>query len=1315
MDRARIREIFLDARELSSSERAAFLERTCGQDATVRDEVLSLLRAEEEAGSYLNETLPAKSTIERVATHEDLSGTTVGHFKLLERIGEGGFGVVYMAEQERPLRRRVAVKILKAGMDSRAILARFDAERQALASMDHPNIARIFDAGTTGQGRPYFAMELLRGTPITQYCDDNRLTPRERVALFLPVCDAVHHAHMKGIIHRDLKPGNVIVTLQDGVPAPKVIDFGIAKALGEPLTDATLFTQFRQIIGTPAYMSPEQAAMSGSDVDTRSDVYSLGVLLYELLVGTTPLESSELLSAGLVEMHRIIRERDPQTPSTRLRTIGARIQTIASHRGTEPARLRRLLRGELDWIVMRALEKDRRRRYDGASALAADLRRYMNGEAVLAGPPSAAYRARRFIQRHRTAVAILSTVALSLMLGTAALLVSYVVVRRERDENALLRRLAEAREAQATELAMRTTLAAAVSAIDAGDGRRAAEALRLVPEGSREWAWHFLFGQTDFSLRTIPLPSAAHRLSPTSAGGVFLSVPRNGNVWSVVDAHSGSILRTVESREVSLSSDAEKLLVLQPDGAFACREVRSWRELWRTEPRLATAEGSRIAEPVCLPPEYTINPDRAISPDGARWVLWQPGPDGDGEIQMRSMADGRLERSFRFPAPIRWLPGFQVHPHGGLAIFSDQDPVDPESGELRPLPADFHMSFSPWFDRTIKLGRWESELTDWTLGRHVTLESRGAEWTCELDVNRSFTFAVSRDDAGIIRTWNLTYSSLKDERRFLALPERVEHVYLTRDGQSVLAVLEGSRRVAVLPAVIGRAAMFRSTDGRICAALARDGGVSFTGGWGDVLAVDTRSLMPMWRRNLSWDWCTAIACTPAGDRVVVAFSSADRNELILLDGRNGETLWSYSPSAEHPGDPRYALKIQAVTFSGDGSRVFIALSGAHGLALDVASGRAQGPLAFPAETAALVASPDRRWIVTTSPRPKDVWELRSPAEGGTLHVLDGNTAQPAWSVPTPFAAQDACWSADGHSIFISAEQHVACVECDTRRVAWSHTPPSGTRFRVLAATPDGAGLLLYRESGRCLVLDALTGEPRVELTLPVDLPIAAAFHRDRSELMVAGVYAPGESLKAPMSASEFAERSRTRAAWELLERLPAPLRFLPTARAEAQLQTFVDVDDDIRRRAVEIHSRLGFSARWANSEVIKIFNKTATGSLELIKDAEQIAARCISEFPAAAAPHLLRARALQLLGRHEEALALLDESEPRMNPGLMRDAHTVQRGISLASLGQTEKARELADSVRERVVNRHTTDTVVIQFLAELDALILDNRPPRKP
>ena len=354
----------------------------------------------------------------------------------MQKLGEGGFGVVYMAEQERPVRRYVAIKIIKPGMDTGQVIARFESERQALALMDHPNIARVLDAGATNSGHPYFVMELVKGVPITEFCDKNHLPPEGRLKLFIDVCHAIQHAHHKGIIHRDIKPNNVLVTLHDGIPVVKVIDFGVAKATVQKLTEKTLFTALGQIVGTPAYMSPEQAEMSGLDIDTRSDVYSLGVLLYELLTGTTPIEDKRLRKAGYAEMQRLIREQDAPRPSTRLSSLGGTASVTAGNRGLDVKRLRQVLSGDLDWVVIKSLEKDRNRRYSTPGNFAEDIDRYLKHEAIVARPPSTAYRLRKLIRRNRVAVSTAAAVVVALLIGIAA--ATWQALRATRAEQAAL-------------------------------------------------------------------------------------------------------------------------------------------------------------------------------------------------------------------------------------------------------------------------------------------------------------------------------------------------------------------------------------------------------------------------------------------------------------------------------------------------------------------------------------------------------------------------------------------------------------------------------------------------------------------------------------------------------------------------------------------------------------------------------------------------------------------------------------------------------------------------------------------------------------
>ncbi|MCR9293957.1 MAG: serine/threonine protein kinase [bacterium] len=429
--------IFLEAVEKRSpKDWPEFLDQACGDDRTLRGHVEGLLHAHRERDSLFDEPQSTRDYVPLVRP-----GQSIGPYKIREQIGDGGMGVVYVAEQEQPLRRKVALKVIKAGMDSKAVIARFEAERNALAMMNHPNIAKVLDAGTTEQGRPFFVMELIQGKPITEYCDHKKLTIQQRLELFTQICNAVQHAHQKGVIHRDIKPSNILVTEIDGKPVPKVIDFGVAKALGANLTDRTVYTSFQSLVGTPLYMSPEQAQLSGVDVDTSSDVYSLGILLYELLTGTTPLSADELKAAAQDEVLRRIRETEPPRPSNRISSLGETSSQVSECRGAQPEQLGRLVRGDLDWIVMKALEKDRSRRYKTADALAADIGRHLTSEPVEARPPSTVYRIQKFVRRNRSGVSFV--VVMSFVLLASTFIAGLGWIRAARNERKLQDALGE--------------------------------------------------------------------------------------------------------------------------------------------------------------------------------------------------------------------------------------------------------------------------------------------------------------------------------------------------------------------------------------------------------------------------------------------------------------------------------------------------------------------------------------------------------------------------------------------------------------------------------------------------------------------------------------------------------------------------------------------------------------------------------------------------------------------------------------------------------------------------------------------------------
>jgi WD40 repeat protein/serine/threonine protein kinase len=856
----KLREFFSEALRCQTAEaQAAYLEQACQGDAELRARLDELLQAHWEAGSFLHE--PSGS---RVATLDERPlterpGTVIGPYKLLEQIGEGGFGVVFMALQQQPLRRRVALKVLKPGMDTRQVIARFEAERQALAMMDHQNIARVLDAGATDSGRPYFVMELVRGIPITQFCDDNQRTLRERLELFVTVCQAVQHAHQKGIIHRDLKPGNVLVTLQDdSTPLVKVIDFGIAKALGqERLTDKTLCTGFAQMLGTPLYMSPEQAQMSAQDVDTRTDIYALGVLLYELLTGTTPLDKNRLKEANFDEIRRIIREEEPAKPSTRISTLGQVATTVSANRKSDPKRLSQLFRGELDWIVMKALEKDRNRRYDTASSFAADVQHYLHDEPVQACPPSALYRFRKFARRNKAALVTATAVGLAVLLAVAGLATSTVLIAREQQAttNALQ---AESRTRADLEQALERErqnsyyqrIALAEREWSANNFGRVEQLLDTCPADLRGWEWHYLHRLRHDNL--LPLRHAAAVSSAVFSpdGRWIASGSQDGlvRVWNALTAKERFRFQAHEShvRDVAFS----------PDGRYLA--TASWdatARLWHFDPQQTSGEMSplftfrhrRRVQSVAFSPDsqrlvsngdghtvrvwdtatgdeivhFPAGTDNssciAYSPDGQTFAA----PSDDTTVKIRDAGTG--EERLTLPGHNAWILAISFSRDGRLLAVSTGDYTTKSDGEIHIW--DLHTGQRIWRLRGHTVTVWRAQFSPdgqrlasagsdqtvkiWDLrtGQEaLTLRGhRGAVGT--VDFSPDGTRLVSASYDGTVRIWDARSLGSEAENESITLTAQggtVRSVAFSPDGQW-LASVEGDGTVRLWEQKIWRA------------------------------------------------------------------------------------------------------------------------------------------------------------------------------------------------------------------------------------------------------------------------------------------------------------------------------------------------------------------------------------------------------------------------------------------------------------------------------------------------------------------------------
>jgi serine/threonine protein kinase/WD40 repeat protein len=683
----------------SEAERRKFVDDACAGDVQLKERVEQLIDDHFRAGSFLESPPAVLQKGEGFLARSEAPGTVIGPYKLLEQIGEGGFGLVFMAEQQHPVRRKVAVKVLKPGMDTRQVIARFEAERQALALMDHLNIARVLEAGETSTGRPFFAMELVRGVPITDYCDKNNLATRARLDLFLTVCQAVQHAHQKGIIHRDLKPSNILVTLHDGTPVVKVIDFGIAKALGQQLTDKTLYTGFAQMVGTPLYMSPEQAEMSGLDVDTRSDIYSLGVLLYELLTGTTPFDKERLSKAGYDEMRRIIREEEPLRPSTRLSTMGQAATAVSAHRQSDPKQLSQLFRGDLDWIVMKALEKDRNRRYETAAAFVADVQRYLHDEPVWARSPSAWYRFRKYARRHRWALALGGVVAAALVVIAAGSLIAALLLNRALKESEGNRIRAEGAEGTAKD-AERTAVASERSATERllsslVDQARASRLSRRMGQRFKTLEALTEAAKIARDLNTLPAHALDLRNEAIACLGLAdLRVAKEWDGWPAgsmtvdFDAALERYARTdrqgvIHIHRVSDGSEichldgfgpgdyggGETFPLFSPDGRFLL--LSRGRQVVRV--KLWTFAGQ---EPAQVPLQPAVCAGIAFSPDSREIAL----AEADGSIRLYDLPSGRQRQQWKGIPNAGWRPFVDDlgQDGGGYSVSS----VSPQDGLL---------------------------------------------------------------------------------------------------------------------------------------------------------------------------------------------------------------------------------------------------------------------------------------------------------------------------------------------------------------------------------------------------------------------------------------------------------------------------------------------------------------------------------------------------------------------------------------------------------------------------------------------------------
>ena len=1038
----RERDIFIAALAKNAAERDAYLSAACGGDAELRRRVDELLAAhEKEQSFFLDAPLPGvQFTIDQPA--KEKLGTQIGPYKLLQQIGEGGMGVVYMAEQTEPIARRVALKIIKPGMDTRQVIARFEAERQALAMMDHVNIARVLDAGTTEAGRPYFVMELVHGVPITKYCDDNHLTPRERLELFVPVCQAIQHAHQKGIIHRDIKPSNVMVTLYDGKPAPKVIDFGVAKATEQKLTERTLFTQFGTMVGTLEYMSPEQAEMSALGVDTRSDIYSLGVLLYELLTGSTPLSHKRMKEAAYAEILRLIKEEEPPKPSTRLKDSGEALASISAQRQTEPARLTKLVRGELDWIVMKCLEKDRNRRYESPSGLAADVQRYLSDEAVQACPPSVWYRFRKFARRNKVALTISSIVGLAVVIAAT----SMVLIGREQQATQTAQ-LAEARAENDRKKAVeRERRESYFHRITLAHRERALQLLEECPEDLRAWEWHYLMRLCQVEPLVLRDKTEINSLAFSPDGERLASAGGDGSV-KIWNSRTGDVIQSFQAHTDSVFAVAFHLLGKHVVSAGADLKVKVWDLATEQEVFTGPCDALRrfgTAYTVAFSP--TDGRQLAAGSGGAvrvwdwknRQLLHTFAGHENHSIPVAFSHDGRhlaTGGAFREGQklwdtaggglPLRTFSAHR-HPVSALAFSPDGRRLasasldksvkvsDTTTGALRHTLLHTGnvdcIAFSPNGQRLASAGEDKTvRIWDATTGREVLgLRGHTGRCGCVAFSPDGWRLASASTD-GTIRFWDATPLRGDESQETLSFTQHNDEIYS-------VALSPDSQKIASA-----------GTDGLVKVWDAQTGRVSaeFSG-------------HPVVIFCVAWQ--------PDGQRIASAGSEGRLHSVKVWDARNGREAFTLPAGREHSAVPHFA-----VVFRPDGRYLVTGKGNGAVEVWDAGTGREVGTLGtHDREIRGLVFSSDGR-------------HLASASSEGIVKIWDANRldqkseARLTLQARVPGASLNVAFSPDGRRLATGgAENTIIIWDVETGRELDTLRGHNGEVY-TLAFSPDADG------------------------------------------------------------------------------------------------------------------------------------------------------------------------------------------------------------------------------------------------------------------